>query len=245
MELLEKTINHAGSGVPKPAAIILETVQAEGGVNIARIDWLKRLREFTTENGILLIADDIQVGCGRTGDFFSFERADIIPDIVALSKSLSGFGLPLSLLLIKPQFDKWEPGEHTGTFRSNNLALCIGSLNFWIGNDMKDTTMAKSEVIEAHLMNLKKKSGNVKAIRGIGMIWGVECKNAEIARAVAEDMFLNGVLIERCGNEDQVLKILCPLTISLGNLNKGLRIMESSFLKVAIEESTEETIQIQ
>src|SRR5690606_12136761 len=116
---------------------ILEKIQGEGGVNVASDKWLRELREFTSEHGIVLIIDDIQVGCGRTGNFFSFERANIKPDIVLLSKSLSGYGLPLSLVLLDPTIDVWNPGEHNGTFRANNLSLCAAAeaLNFWDNPD--------------------------------------------------------------------------------------------------------------
>lgn len=123
IEYIESVLNDVNSGVEKPAAIIFETVQAEGGVIIAPIEWMQKLRNLCDKHDILLICDDIQVGCGRTGSFFSFERANIVPDIVVLSKSISGYGFPMSLLLIKPDLDIWEPGEHNGTFRGNQLAF--------------------------------------------------------------------------------------------------------------------------
>ena len=111
------------SGIEKPAAIILETVQAEGGVYVLDEDYLRGVREFCDKNDILMIVDDIQVGCARTGHFFSFERAEIVPDMVCLSKSIGGYGMPFALTLIKPELDIWEPGEHNGTFRGNQLAI--------------------------------------------------------------------------------------------------------------------------
>ena len=120
--LLEKMLTDQSSGVPIPAAIILETVQGEGGINVASNQWLRRVAELCRRHDILLIVDDIQVGNGRTGKFFSFEHAGLTPDIVCLSKSIGG-GLPLSIVLIRPECDAWQPGEHTGTFRGNNLAF--------------------------------------------------------------------------------------------------------------------------
>ena len=117
----------------RPAAVILETIQAEGGVNVAGDAWLRELAELCRRSGVLLIVDDIQVGCGRTGPFFSFEPAGITPDIVTLSKSLSGVGQPLSLVLLRPELDVWAPGEHNGTFRGNNLAFvtATAALDYW------------------------------------------------------------------------------------------------------------------
>lgn len=122
-DYLQRMLTDESSGVDLPAAILVETVQGEGGINVARKDWLQAIQRIARDVGALFIVDDIQMGCGRTGEFFSFEFAALSPDIIALSKSLSGYGLPLSLLLVKEEFDAWKPGEHTGTFRSNNLAL--------------------------------------------------------------------------------------------------------------------------
>lgn len=228
LEYLEKMIVTKGSGLSKPAAVILETVQAEGGVNIASDEWLIRLSELTRRNEIILIVDDIQVGCGRTGRFFSFEWADIVPDIVLLSKSISGYGLPLSLVLIKPGFDIWNPGEHNGTFRANNLALrtATSSLDFWKNNDLENEIIYKSELIFKNLKPLFE-NPKVKDIKGKGLIWGIEFLDGSICEQVAKDLFKAGIIIETCGNKGQVLKLLPPLTISVDKLLKGLEIIQS------------------
>ncbi len=235
---LKKMILEKGSGIDVPAAIILETIQAEGGVNIASNNWLQDLRKFTQENGIVLIVDDIQVGCGRTGNFFSFERASIIPDIVLLSKSISGFGLPLSLVLIKPEFDVWESGEHNGTFRSNNLSLCTANeaLDFWKDGIMENEIKLKAEKIKQTLYTLLEKSEHTVAVRGIGMIWGLEFKSGEMVKKIAMNLFKDGMLIETCGNRGQVLKLLSPLNISDENLEKGLKKLEAMVLSASIVE---------
>ncbi len=130
---MEKLLDDPGSGVPLPAAVIVETVQGEGGLNVASVPWLKRLEKLCDQRGILLIIDDVQMGCGRTGTFFSFDEAGIRPDIVCLSKSIGGYGLPMALTLIKPELDVWAPGEHNGTFRGNNLAFIAATeaLSYW------------------------------------------------------------------------------------------------------------------
>ena len=132
--LLDQVLCDPSSGYDKPAAILLETLQGEGGLNSASDRWLRQIAEIAARHGALLIVDDIQAGCGRTGPFFSFESAGVQPDIVVLSKSLSGFGLPMSIVLMKPAHDQWSPGEHNGTFRGNNLAFVTATValrKFW------------------------------------------------------------------------------------------------------------------
>lgn len=131
-----KFLEDGSSGVDLPAAVILETIQGEGGINVASKEWLQELEAICREFDILLIIDDIQVGNGRSGEFFSFEFAGINPDMVTLSKSIGG-GLPMALLLFKPHLDQWKPGEHTGTFRGNNLAFVASkvSLDHYWQND--------------------------------------------------------------------------------------------------------------
>src|SRR5699024_8229259 len=133
LKLVERYINDGGTGVSLPAAIILETVQGEGGINAASMEWIKGIAEIAKKFDILLIVDDIQAGCGRTGTFFSFEPAGIEPDIVCLSKSIGGYGLPMAITLFKRELDIWGPAEHNGTFRGNNLAFVAATeaLNFW------------------------------------------------------------------------------------------------------------------
>src|SRR5262245_34711495 len=114
MEHIEALLSQPGSGIGRPAAALIELVQGEGGLSSVTAGWIRQLAKLCKELGILLIVDDIQAGCGRTGQFFSFERLGIVPDIVLLSKSLSGFGAPFSLVLMRPELDVWKPGEHNG-----------------------------------------------------------------------------------------------------------------------------------
>jgi len=220
---LEKMILTPGTGFQLPAAIILETIQAEGGVKVASIEWLQQLRAFTERHHILLIVDDIQVGCGRTGHFFSFERAGIVPDIVLLSKSISGLGLPLSVILLKPELDVWKPGEYNGTFRSNNLALCTAktALEYWTGDVFENQIKSKSQIIQSYLKPLEEMP-DVVQVRGLGLIWGIEFIDGQTADRVSKELFEQNLIIETCGNDGQVVKLLPPLTISEENLKKGL-----------------------
>ncbi|WP_376695786.1 diaminobutyrate--2-oxoglutarate transaminase [Wenzhouxiangella sp. EGI_FJ10305] len=235
LALLERILGDEGSGVDKPAAVILETVQAEGGVNVARMEWLKELSELVQRHGVLLIVDDIQVGCGRTGPFFSFEEIGIKPDIVCLSKSLSGFGLPFAVTLIKPEFDKWQPGEHNGTFRGHNLAFVTATkaLDYWTNDELTNDVRRKTEIIESRLGALVDRIPVEATLRGRGFIQGIAFKDHELAGKASAECFEQGLVIETAGIDDQVLKLLPPLTISDEDLEKGLSIIEEAVTKVA------------
>ncbi len=224
MEYLSKMLKTKGSGNHLPAAIILETIQAEGGIKVASVEWLIELADFTKKNEIILIVDDIQVGCGRSGNFFSFERAGISPDIILLSKSISGFGLPLALVLLKPELDIWKSGEHNGTFRANNLSLCTATkaLEYWKDDLFIKEMKVKSSLIETKLDECFNSCSQILDVRGCGMIWGVEFTTLELAEMVSTILFENGLIIETCGNEGQVVKLLPPLTITIENLMIGL-----------------------
>jgi len=215
-----------------PAAVVLETVQGEGGVNVASLDWLTSLYQVTRKFGILFVIDDIQVGCGRTGSFFSFDRFNILPDMVCLSKSLSGYGLPLSVLLMKPELDLWAPGEHTGTFRGNNLALVAASealKSFWEADDFQKDVHEKSQIMSQYLSDLQESHSDlVSEIRGRGMIQGIVFRERSIASSVLTTAFEKQLIVETCGRNDEVLKLLPPLTISIEELIDGLeRVNES------------------
>lgn len=219
-----------------PAAFILETVQCEGGVNIAGRGWLKELEKLLKKYEILLIIDDIQAGCGRTGTFFSFETSGIVPDIVCLSKSLSGYGLPLSLLLIKPELDVWHPGEHSGTFRGNNIAFVTATealKTYWKNDEFSDSIQAKSKLIRQRLDDLVKKYPAIQGkVRGKGFVWGLESKASNLSAKVVKKAFLNRLLIEMAGPENNVLKLMPALITDENGLNSGLDILEQTFSSI-------------
>jgi diaminobutyrate-2-oxoglutarate transaminase len=215
--LYRKLLNDASSGVDLPAAIILETVQGEGGVNIASTQWLKGIKELCNEFDIKLIIDDIQTGCGRTGTFFSFERAEIVPDLVCLSKSIGGIGLPMAILLIAPDMDKWNPGEDNGTFRGNNLAFIASKemlVKYWSDDKLsKDIQLKESIIVEFFNKIQRKHNSYIKNCRGIGLIQGIEFFDENMSKRVAKDCFTKKILIETCGAKDQVVKFMPALTI--------------------------------
>jgi diaminobutyrate-2-oxoglutarate transaminase len=228
---LESVLDDSHSGISKPAAIIFETVQAEGGIVVAPIEWMQKLRDLCDRHDILLICDDIQVGCGRTGAFFSFERANIVPDLVILSKSISGYGFPMSLVLIKPELDIWKPGEHTGTFRGNQLAFvgATAALEYRENIDLEKEVELK-EFFLKNFLNQKIKPIDEKIeIRGIGMIWGIDLSkfdNPSLVKNIGDRCFEQGLIIERVGRGDTVLKILPPLNIEMSILQQGCSIIQ-------------------
>jgi diaminobutyrate-2-oxoglutarate transaminase len=230
LDYLEAMLVDSSSGMDKPAAVIVETVQAEGGVNVASADWLRRLRRLTFEHGIVLIVDDIQVGCGRTGRFFSFEEAGIVPDIVTLSKSLSGYGLPLALVLIAPGLDQWAPGEHNGTFRGHCPAFvtAAAALRYWETPALARATERKGACVQRRLQQMATELELEARVRGRGLIWGIEFADTGLAARVSQACFERGLVIETAGAEDQVLKLLPSLTITQAELAQGLDIIEAS-----------------
>ncbi|WP_045859387.1 diaminobutyrate--2-oxoglutarate transaminase [Teredinibacter purpureus] len=245
-EYLDKVLSDSSSGINSPAAVIVETVQGEGGINVASIEWLKNLQAVCRKHKILLIVDDIQAGCGRTGSFFSFEEAGIEPDIITLSKSLSGYGLPLAVVLMKPELDQWKPGEHNGTFRGNNLAFITARLaieHYWKDNRFADETKRKGQYISARLEKIVNQygEGNFSA-RGRGMFQGINCVNGEIAGEITRRAFKKGLIIETSGADDHVVKFLCALIISDENLKKGIDIVEESIREVCAKEDIPEEV---
>lgn len=234
LDVIKKMLLSPGSGLDLPAAIILETVQGEGGVNIASVEWLQAIADLAEKNGILLIVDDIQAGCGRTGTFFSFEAAGITPDIVCLAKSISGYGLPMSLVLLKERLDIWQPGEHNGTFRGNNLAFigAASALGYWQDDYFLQSLMDKSALISGRLYGWAERyPGVVAEVRGKGMIWGVECCNSQQASAMVLGSGDIGLIIESCGPENKTIKLLPPLTIEIDVLEQGLLLLEEMLEK--------------
>lgn len=240
-EYLDKVLSDSSSGISSPAAVIVETVQGEGGINAASIEWLRNLQTVCRKHGILLIVDDIQAGCGRTGDYFSFEEAGIEPDIITLSKSLSGYGLPFALVLIKPEFDQWKPGEHNGTFRGNNLAFVTAKAaveHYWSDDKFSNEIKRKSRYVSDRLQDIVNKygEGNITA-KGRGMFQGLNCVNGEIAGKITSKAFKKGLIIETSGADDHVVKFFCPLVISDENLKKGLDIVEEAIKEVCAKET--------
>ncbi|XZG71640.1 diaminobutyrate--2-oxoglutarate transaminase [Chitinibacteraceae bacterium HSL-7] len=236
LAMIRQLLDDPSSGLDLPAAVIVETVQGEGGVNVASAEWLQGLQQLCRERGILFIVDDIQAGCGRTGSYFSFERAGIVPDMVTLSKSLSGYGLPMALLLLKPELDQWEPAEHNGTFRGNNLAFVTATAaleTFWRAPEFMRSVHDKTRMVCLYLdtMIAAAPAGTLSR-RGVGLMQGLVFANPELAGRVTKLAFEKGLIIETSGAHDEVIKLLPPLTIEREALLVGLKILHSCVSEV-------------
>lgn len=230
---IEEILNDDHSGVEKPAAIFLETIQCEGGICVAPVEWMQRLRKLCDEYGILLVIDDIQAGCGRTGYFFSFERAGIVPDMVTLSKSISGYGLPMALLLLKPELDIWAPAEHNGTFRGVQLSFvgAKAAIEYRQSYDFDGETQRKGKLLEECIIKNILPINKKLETRGMGLIRGIDIHDGDLAKKIASECFENGLVMERAGRNDEVLKIMPPLVITEDELLKGLEIIEKAVKK--------------
>ena len=232
IELLATQLEDPSGGIDKPAAVIVESIQGEGGVNVASAEWLRRLAALAAAHEIPLIVDDIQAGCGRSGDFFSFEQSGIRPDIVVLSKSLSGYGLPMSLVLISPELDVWEPGGHTGTFRGNNLAF-VGATaalrNYWADDDFSVETKRKGELLQSRLATIAARHPGHLVERGRGLFRGLaSLTDSDFAARVSREAFGQGVVIETAGAYSEVVKFLPPLTTDDETLLRGIDVVEAA-----------------
>lgn len=233
LDYFEKLLGDKSSGLDYPAAVIIETVQGEGGINVASPEWLKRLETICRDKQILLIVDDIQAGCGRTGKFFSFEHADITPDIVTNSKSLSGYGLPFAHVLMRPELDIWKPGQYNGTFRGFNLAFTTAAAalrEFWSDDTLERDVQRKGRIVEERFQKIAtalSERGYPASERGRGLMRGLDVQSGEIAEKITSLAFQKGLVIETSGHDGQVVKCLCPLTISDDDLLEGLDILEA------------------
>jgi diaminobutyrate-2-oxoglutarate transaminase len=227
---LDQQLSDPSSGIDAPAAIIVETVQGEGGLNAASPEWLRQIEAIARTHGALFIVDDIQAGCGRTGGFFSFEGMGLSPDIVTLAKSISGMGLPMALTLIKPEHDIWSPAEHNGTFRGNNHAFVTAHAaleKFWADDSFAKEVAHKSTLLADRLDQIAR--DHDLRLRGRGMMLGVDAGSGEIASEICAACFTKGLIIETSGSHGEVVKVLAPLTISDAQFRDGLGILQTEF----------------
>jgi len=226
----------SSSGLQPPAAVMVETIQAEGGVNVASREWLQAIQKLAHDHGALFIIDDIQVGCGRTGSYFSFDGMDLDPDIITLAKGIGGFGTPLAMNLVKREHDKhWSPGEHTGTFRGQGFSFVAGreALNYFKDDTLMKEVDRKGKHMVEHLDKIASQYAKHNfEVRGRGMIQGLDVVDGAIAKAVSKTCFENGLLIGPCGTGGRVLKLIPPLTIDDSDLNEGLNILTQAIAEV-------------
>lgn len=231
-DLLEQRLDDPSSGLDAPAAFLVETVQGEGGLNAASPEWLRKIAAIAKKHGALLIVDDIQAGCGRTGGFFSFEDMGFTPDIVTMAKSLSGMGLPFALTLIRPELDVWSPGEHNGTFRGNNHAFVTATAalrEFWANPRFIEDVARRGRILEQRLQRMAERHG--LTTRGRGMMRGINVGSGDVAGRITGICFDEGLIIETSGAHDEIVKVLAPLVIDDETFNAGLDILEEALVE--------------
>lgn len=234
-DYLDKMLLDGSSGLDLPAAIIVETIQSEGGLNVASFGWLRKIAAVAKKHDVLFIIDDIQTGCGRTGTFFSFEDAGVVPDIVCLSKAIGGMGLPMSIVLFRPDLDVLKPGQHNGTFRGHNLAFVAAkaALDLWRDPVFESKIKETGAVIRRRLEQIVARFPIHGAhVRGRGMMLGIGWNDPEIASKVSKSAFGRQLIIETCGAEGQVLKLLPPLTITEAEVATGLDALEVAVAEI-------------
>ncbi|MGI3211177.1 diaminobutyrate--2-oxoglutarate transaminase [Roseovarius tibetensis] len=227
LRIIREMLGNSSSGMDAPAAFIIEPVQGEGGLNAASTEFMQGVAKLAKEHGAMLIVDDIQAGCGRTGTFFSFEEMGIEPDFIPMAKSFSGMGLPFAALLIKPEHDIWKPAEHNGTFRGNTHAFVTARValeKFWTNDTFQKSIHAKAEVLEVALKRIVELVPGAR-LKGRGMMRGVDVGSGDLAEKICARAFEKGLIIETSGADDEVVKVLAPLTTPDEMFQKGLDIL--------------------
>ncbi|WP_294609576.1 diaminobutyrate--2-oxoglutarate transaminase [uncultured Roseovarius sp.] len=230
LRIVEEMLSNPSSGIDAPAAFIIEPVQGEGGLTAASTEFMQGIARLAREHGALLIVDDIQAGCGRTGTFFSFEEMGIEPDLIPMAKSFSGMGLPFAALLIKPEYDIWGPAEHNGTFRGNTHAFVTARVaieKFWTDDSFQREIADKAEMLREGLQRIADEIPGA-TLNGRGMMLGVNVGSGELAGAICARAFEMGLIIETSGANDEVVKVLAPLTTPQDTFAKGLRILQDA-----------------
>ncbi len=245
VHFLKNALENPYSGIDKPAAIIIEPIQGEGGVYIPRDGWLKKVVDLARKNGVVVIFDEVQAGFYRTGKLFSFEHTNTVPDIITMSKGIGGIGLPLSLILLRKELDIWGPGTHVGTFRGNQLGMAAGlsAIRFVKRTNIEDYVSKTEKIFLKELNNIQKKSKFIGDIRGKGMMFGIEYvkdKNtkkpfSELTKKVRKLCYENGLLVEIGGYYDNVVRLLPPLIISEKIAKNGLSIFRKANISAKIK----------
>ncbi|WP_216364719.1 diaminobutyrate--2-oxoglutarate transaminase family protein [Zafaria cholistanensis] len=230
---LENTLRDDLSGMTRPAAVILEMVQGEGGVIPATLEFVQRLRAITRELAIPLIVDEVQTGCGRTGTWFAFEQYGIEPDVIVASKALSGIGTPVAVIIYDRALDKWAPGAHTGTFRGNQLAFAAGAEAVRIvrRDGILEQVQQRGRQIESLLKPLEALPW-VREVRGRGMMWGIEFQDpdtgkpgGDLAQQVQDEVLRKGLILETGGRGGCVVRLLPPLNTTEDVVEQFCRIL--------------------
>lgn len=232
---LENALTDPNAGIAKPAAVLVEAVQGEGGGIPATREFLRRVREITRRLGIPLILDEVQTGCGRTGTWFAFEQYGIEPDVIVASKALSGIGIPCAILLYDKTLDVWDPGAHIGTFRGNQLAFAAGAaaIDLMRRDQVLDNVRDRGQQLAARLHAIVEKSSWAMEARGVGLMQCIELTGsaAGAAHQIQAAALHAGLILEVGGRDDRVLRLLPPLTITEEQVELGADLLELAFAR--------------
>lgn len=239
---LEHRLTDPHSGLGRPAAVIVEAVQGEGGTIVPPLGFMPALRSLCERQDILLIVDEIQAGFCRTGKMFAFEHTGAIPDIVTMSKALGGLGFPISAIAFKERLNTLPRGKHIGTFRGNQVAYAAGAaaVRFMVENDLAGHADRLGEKMLAGLKEVEKGSAIIGEARGLGLMLGAEVVRdkvtkepaPELAAAIRKACHSRGLLIEVGGHYFNVARFLPPLVITEALATKGLDIFAQSVKEV-------------
>ena len=225
LELLDQALSSTIDG-EQVGAVILEPTQGEGGARPFDPAYLGAVRALASVHDVVVIADEVQAGVGRTGPFFAFEGSALDPDIICVSKSISGLGLPMAVNLVRRSLDRWTPGEFTGTFRGNNLAFATSATmleTYWSDAEQEKATEDRGVIVRSHLSAIAEEfSGGSWAVRGNGMLSGLEVSSGDLADAICDAAFADQLIVETCGAGGATIKVLAPIVIDLDDLHDGL-----------------------
>jgi 4-aminobutyrate aminotransferase len=211
------------------AAIVLEPVQGEGGFHIAPAEFLTRLRQLADQHGILLIADEVQTGFGRTGKLFAMQHYDVKPDLITMAKSLAG-GMPLSAVSGRAEImDAPGPGGLGGTYAGNPLAIAASHavLDVIAEEKLCERSAQLGKQLTDFLNNARRHCASITDIRALGSMVAVEFATAQTAQSIQQQAMANGLLLLTCGPHGNVIRFLYPLTIPDAQFNQALEILSN------------------
>ncbi len=246
LSYIDHLLSDPYTGVGEVGAIIVEPIQGEGGYIVPPRNFLRGLREIADKHGILLIADEVQTGVGRTGKWWAVEHFGVTPDIMCISKAIGG-GIPTSVVAYRAEYDEKLPDDtfHFGTYRANPLALAAGAaaIEYIQSRNLLDRTVQLGNYAREAFEDIAERYPIIGDVRGIGFMIGVELvKNkstkepgTELASEVRRRLFERGVLMHTCGHFGNVMRFMAPLVLTKRHLDEGIRIFEDVIKELSRE----------
>jgi diaminobutyrate-2-oxoglutarate transaminase len=245
---LENALTDPNGGIAKPAAVIMEIIQGEGGVIPAPVEFVQGVRRLTERLGILLVIDEVQTGCGRTGTWYAFEQCGIVPDVIVVSKGLGGIGMPVAIIIYREELDVWTRGAHTGTFRGNQLAFVAGvaAVKIVQRDNLLTNVVGQGTYLMRRLRMAARSIPFIGDVRGRGLMIGLElidpatgAPDGQLAARLQRAALLRGLVCEVGGRDDAVIRLLPPLNVSRATVDQSLDILDSVFASVVADEESD------